>query len=54
METTIVGSFIGVGFLTVVNVAVIAYSYGKMSQSVRDLSKRVERIENIFNHIRGG
>ena len=45
MDGSIIGALIGMGFLTVVNIAVVSYSYGKMAQSVHDLSRRVLVLE---------
>jgi len=33
----------------VVNVSVVAFSYGKLSQSVKDLCRRMGRVEGILN-----
>lgn len=45
MESSIIGALIGMAFLTVVNIAVVAFSYGKMTQKVDDLCRRVEKLE---------
>ena len=39
------GATIGILTLIVVNIGAVAYSYGKLSQKVSDLCRRVERIE---------
>lgn len=49
MDGSIIGSVIGVVFLTIVNVAVVSYTYGKLSQKVVELCRRVERMENRLN-----
>lgn len=54
MDGNIVGALVGIGFLTVVNVAVVSYSYGKMSQKVLDLCNRVKRLEELVNGKLGG
>lgn len=40
---------IGVGVLVVINIGVAAYSYGKLSQKVSDLCRRVGRLEDAHN-----
>jgi len=49
MEGTAIGALVGVGFLTIVNVAVVAYTYGKLTQKVKDLCDRMSRVEGIIN-----
>jgi len=49
MEGTIIGSLFGVAFLTIINVAAVAFSYGRITQKVRDLCRRVLRLEAIAN-----
>ena len=41
--------FIGVALLVLTNIAAVAYSYGKLSQKVNDLCRRVTRLENACN-----
>ena len=40
--------------LVVINIAGVAYSYGKLSQKVSDLCRRLERVEKIFNNPKEG
>ena len=35
--------------LVVINIAGVAYSYGKLSQKVSDLCRRLERVEKVIN-----
>jgi len=44
------GGTVGVISLLVVNIAVAAYSYGRLSQKVNDLCRRVDRVEKIINN----
>lgn len=44
------GGTIGVMSLIVVNIAVAAYSYGRLSQKVNDLCRRMDRVEKIINN----
>ena len=39
----------GIVVLVCVNIAAVAYSYGKLSQKVDDLCRRVTRLENKSN-----
>lgn len=54
MDGAIVGAIAGMVFLTVVNVSVVAYTYGKLTQKVIDLCDRVRRLEENKNTARGG
>ena len=44
MDGIVVG-FITIGFLIVINIAIAAYSYGRLSQKVTDLCRRVSQLE---------
>jgi hypothetical protein len=50
MDSGIIGALIGIAFLTLVNIAVIAYTYGKITQTVAELCRRVLRLERIYNN----
>ena len=39
----------GIIVLVIVNIAVAAYSYGRLSQKVNDLCRRMDRLEAIVN-----
>lgn len=43
------GSTFGIIGLVVVNIGLVAYSYGKLTEKVKDLSDRVIRIEQKIN-----
>ena len=49
MTDSVLFSFMGVATLVIINIALAAYSYGKLSQRVSDLSRRVNRIEVRMN-----
>lgn len=50
MDGSIIGALLGIAGLTMVNITVIAYTYGRMCQKVDDVCKRVDRLERrIFN-----
>lgn len=53
MPQEIIGAVAGITFLTIVNIIVVAYSYGRTSQKVADLCRRVSRLESIINR-KGG
>ena len=42
-------AIIGVGGLVIINIVFAAYSYGRLTQTVKDLCRRVGRVENIVN-----
>ena len=49
MSGEIVG-FLSLGLLILINIIMVAVSYGKYSQKIEDLGARVTRLENkIFN-----
>ena len=50
MDSTIIGAIIGVIVLVLINIAVVAYSYGKVCQKVSDLCRRVSRLEQLANN----
>jgi len=39
----------GIGFLILINIAAVAFSYGKLSQQVSDACRRIGRLEAIAN-----
>lgn len=47
LSTSIIATgFISLGILVLTNVIIVAYSYGKITQSVADVCRRVERVED--------
>ena len=54
MDGTVIGALVGIGFLTTINVAVVAFTYGKLTQKVKDLCERVRRVETVLNNKGGG
>jgi len=52
MENAI--GFISIGILVIINLIVVAFSYGRISQSVADLNHRVERLEKLYDGIKKG
>jgi hypothetical protein len=50
MSASVLLSFIGIALLVVINIAAVAFSYGKLNQKVNDLCRRVDRIDRIINH----
>jgi len=44
------GGTVGIIVLIVVNIALAAYSYGRLSQKVNDLCRRMDRVEKIINN----
>lgn len=43
------GFSVGIIGLVLVNIATVAFSYGSLSQKVKDMDRRLERIENRTN-----
>jgi len=41
--------FIGIGLIGVINLATVAFVFGRIKQKVDDLCKRVDRLELIQN-----
>ena len=50
VEGMLIG-FITVGFLMLVNIMIVSYTYGKLTQQVKDLDARVARLEKGSNSI---
>ena len=50
MNLAIVGSLIGVAVLVIINIVMIAFTYGKLTERVIDHDRRIVRLEGIFNH----
>lgn len=44
------GGTISVIALVVTNTAIVAYGYGMLNQKVKDISRRLGRLENILNN----
>lgn len=54
MDGAVVGALVGVGFLTVVNISAAAFFFGKLSQKLDDVCRRVSKLENKLNNYRPG
>ena len=52
-QPEVIGALIGIAGLTVLNLAAIAFSYGRMTQQVSNLCDRVKRLEDIV-FLQGG
>ena len=52
MEYGTVIGFISLGILIIINLLVVSFSYGRISQSVTDLNHRVERLEKLYDGIK--
>lgn len=48
MDGFLIGS-LGIGIVIIGNIGAFAYCYGKLSQKVDDMSKRLERVEKSLN-----
>ena len=53
MDSFVVG-VVGLSLAVAGNIGAFAYCYGKLSQKVDDLSRRIERLEKIINGKKGG
>ena len=51
MDSILIASFISVGSLIIVQIGVFLYGYGKLSQKVDDLCKRVDKVDQRLNHL---
>jgi len=54
MDGTLIGAIIGGSVLAIVNIAAIAYSYGKLTSKVEALCNRIERLERVHNNLKEG
>jgi len=50
MSPEILFGFVSIGFLVIVDIVIVAYSYGKLCQKVADACRRITRMERIINH----
>ena len=50
METGIVAALIGVAGLVIINIIMVAFTYGKLTERVIDHDRRIARLEGIVNH----
>lgn len=46
--------YIAVIVLIVTNIGLVAFSYGKLTQKVKDLCRRVDKLERSVNSKKGG
>ncbi len=44
-----IGAVFGMLGLTIINIAVISYQYGRLNQKVVDVAERVKRLEKVQN-----
>lgn len=49
MSGGVVAAFVGTAILVVINIAIAAFSYGRLSQKVDDCCRRITRLENTAN-----
>ena len=47
------GGLVGLAGLVVVNIAAVAFSYGALNQKVKDIDKRLGRVEEKLDKIPG-
>ena len=51
MDSGIVTGFLSIGLLMLGNLVGMAFTYGKLTQMVSDLARRVDRLDRIVNNI---
>ena len=49
MTPPIVGALIGVAVLVIINIVMVAFTYGKLTERVIDHERRIVRLEGIKN-----
>ena len=49
MTGSIVGALIGVSVLVIINIVMVAFTYGKLTERVLDHERRIDRLEKILN-----
>lgn len=49
MNSGLIGGLCTLGGLIVVNIVIAAFSWGKLTQQVKELCRRVTRLERIIN-----
>ena len=50
MSESLLGGIMGIALLVIINIVLVAFSYGRLSQSVSDLCRRMDRVEKIINN----
>jgi hypothetical protein len=50
MESGIVAALIGVAGLVIINIIMVAFMYGRLSEKVIDHDRRIGRLEGILDH----
>jgi hypothetical protein len=50
MDAGIEGTLIGISVGVVLNIVMVAFTYGKLVQRVCDNERRLDRLEKIVNH----
>jgi len=51
VDVVFIGAAMGGVIVVIINMSMFFYGYGKLSQRVKDVDKRVERIENRMNNV---
>ena len=49
MNSGVIGALIGVAALVIVNIIMVAFTYGKLTERVVDHERRIARLEGIRN-----
>ncbi len=49
MTDSVLLGFISIAVLVIINIAIVAFSYGKLHQQVKDACRRIGRLELIAN-----
>ena len=50
MTGSIVGALIGVSVLVIINIVMVAFTYGKLTERVLDHERRIGRLEKIVDN----
>ncbi len=51
-SSTLIG-FMGIALLIIINIAAVAFSYGSISQIVKDTCARLDKLENRLEKVEG-
>ena len=50
MSVEVLFGFVSIALLVIIDIVIVAFSYGRLCQKVADACRRITRLERIINH----
>lgn len=50
MSVEVLFGFVSIALLVIIDIVIVAFSYGRLCQKVADACRRISRLERIINH----